>query len=308
MTHIDIEKFLEENDVITSVKVYDGNTANSLILADGQLVSNGTDYTHIAPMQSVFVTVKNEAATLDVTYTADMLASAPGSSLKSAREMAEDLSDLRLSATTGKQSAKTLIRFSPTASKAYVPGEDAELLVDNEVRPVISLFSVADGKPLDIQQLDMADRIPLGFYLQTPDTVSLTISKGEGGEWSGWYLSDVQSQKNYSLETAETVIPLGLLGTNVGRFFLIKGDPTANEAISGNEAHCYCYRKGTDRIVVRSVNTVMKRCEIYSASGTLVDQANGESMEYRLRPTSGVNIIKVYPAEKEPQVFKIVCY
>lgn len=308
MTHIDIEKFLEENDVITSVKVYDGNTANSLILADGQLVSNGTDYTHIAPMQSVFVTVKNEAATLDVTYTADMLASAPGSSLKSAREMAEDLSDLRLSATTGKQSAKTLIRFSPTASKAYVPGEDAELLVDNEVRPVISLFSVADGKPLDIQQLDMADRIPLGFYLQTPDTVFLTISKGEGGEWSGWYLSDVQSQKNYSLETAETVIPLGLLGTNVGRFFLIKGDPTANEAISGNEAHCYCYRKGTDRIVVRSVNTVMKRCEIYSASGTLVDQANGESMEYRLRPTSGVNIIKVYPAEKEPQVFKIVCY
>ena len=52
----------------------------------------------------------------------------------------------------------------------------------------------------------------------------------------------------------------------------------------------------------------MIRCEIYSASGTLVDRTNGESTEYRLRPTSGVNIIKVYPEGKEPQVFKVSCY
>ena len=59
--------------------------------------------------------------------------------------------------------------------------------------------------------------------------------------------------------------------------------------------------RGTDRIVVRSTNAPMKRCEIYSASGTLVDRANGESTEYRLRPTSGMNIIKVYPEGKEPK-------
>lgn len=308
MTHIDIQKFMEGNNNVTSVKVYDGNTANSLILAEGQLVSNGAGYTHIAPMQSVFVTVKDDATTLPVIYTADMLASAPGSSLKSARKMGETLSDLRLSATTGKHSANALIRFSPVASKAYVPGEDAELLVDNEVRPAISLFSVADGKPLDIQQLDMADRIPLGFYLRTPGTVSLAVNKSESGEWDGWYLSDIQTQKSYSLGTAGTVIPLGTLSTNIGRFFLTKGDPTANEAISTAESRCYCYREGTDRIVVRSMNTTMKRCELYSANGTLVDRTDGESTGYRLRSTSGVNIVKIYLKNNEPLVFKISCY
>lgn len=307
MAHIDVAKFMAENN-FTSVKVYDGNNANSQILVDGELVSNGANYTHIAPMQSVFVTVANDAPTLNVTYTADMLASAPGSLLKSHRMAAENHSDLSLSATAGKHVANTLVRLSAAASKAYVPGEDAELLVDNEVRPAIALFSVAGGKSLDIQQLDGADRIPLGFYLQTPDTVSLTIRKSGSGEWDGWYLSDLQLQKNYPLGTAETVIPLGVLSTNVGRFFLVKGDPTANESIADGDIRCYCYREGTDRIVVRSTNAPMKRCEIYSASGTLVDRANGESTEYRLRPTSGVNIIKVYPEGKEPQVFKVSCY
>lgn len=307
MAHIDVAEFMAVNN-FTSVKVYDGNNANSQILVDGELVSNGADYTHIAPMQSVFVTVANDAQTLNVTYTADMLASAPGSLLKSHRMAAENHSDLSLSATAGKHVANTLVRLSAAASKAYVPGEDAELLVDNEVRPAIALFSVAGGKSLDIQQLDGADRIPLGFYLQTPDTVSLTIRKSGSGEWDGWYLTDIQLQKSYPLEAAETVIPLGLLSTNVGRFFLVKGNPTANESIADGDVRCYCYREGTDRIVVRSTNAPMKRCEIYSASGTLVDRANGESTEYRLRPTSGVNIIKVYPEGKEPQVFKVSCY
>lgn len=307
MAHIDVAEFMAVNN-FTSVKVYDGNTANSQILVDGELVSNGANYTHIAPMQSVFVTVANDVQTLNVTYTDDMLASAPGSLLKSHRIAAENHSDLSLSATAGKHVANTLVRLSPAASKAYVPGEDAELLVDNEVRPAIALFSVAGGKSLDIQQLDGADRIPLGFYLQTSDTVSLTIRKSGSGEWNGWYLSDIQLQKNYPLETAETVIPLGELSTNVGRFFLVKGNPTANESIADGDIRCYCYREGTDRIVVRSTNAPMKRCEIYSASGTLVDRANGESTEYRLRPTSGVNIIKVYPEGKEPQVFKVSCY
>ena len=307
MAHINVAEFMAVNN-FTSVKVYDGNNANSQILVDGELVSNGVNYTHIAPMQSVFVTVANDDQTLNVTYTADMLASAPGSLLKSHRMAAENHSDLSLSATAGKYVANTLVRLSPAASKAYVPGEDAELLVDNEVRPAIALFSVAGGKSLDIQQLDGADRIPLGFYLQTPDTVSLTIRKSGSGEWDGWYLSDIQLQKNYPLEAAETVIPLGVLSTNVGRFFLVKGNPTANESIADGDIRCYCYREGTDRIVVRSTNAPMKRCEIYSASGTLVDRANGESTEYRLRPTSGVNIIKVYPEGKEPQVFKVSCY
>ncbi|MFR8359698.1 MAG: hypothetical protein ACLVEJ_31325 [Parabacteroides sp.] len=45
---------MKENPGVKSVQVYDGNSSNSTIKADGQLLSNGAGYTRIAPMQSFF--------------------------------------------------------------------------------------------------------------------------------------------------------------------------------------------------------------------------------------------------------------
>lgn len=309
MTHIDIQKFITNNKNIKSIKVYDGNTANSSILVDRQLLSNGTNFTHIAPMQSVFVETEtaNELS-INVTFTADMLTSAPVQQLKNVRMKVNQQADLHLQASTGSKTAHSLIRQTSLAANAYVPGEDAELLIDNEVCPSIALFSVAGNRTLDIQQLNTTERIPLGFYMQKPDTVVLMIRRNDNEAWNDWYLSDVQLQKHYSLKSNETIIPLGVLSTNVGRFFLVKGNPAANSAPSDNETSCYCYREGTDYIVVRSANDKMTHCEIFASNGKLIDKTNKESMEYRLRTVNGVNIIKVYAKDKEPKVFKVSCY
>ena len=40
--------------------------------------------------------------------------------------------------------------------------------MDNEVAPAIAVFSIVDGKALDIQQLNSAVQIPLGFSLRDP--------------------------------------------------------------------------------------------------------------------------------------------
>ena len=307
MTHIDIQKFMVANN-LTSVKVYDGNTANSLILADGELVSNGADFTHIAPMQSVFVTVADVAQSLKITYTEDMLTSYPGLLLKTRKSNSDSSQDLCLMAALGENMAKALIRVSADASNDYIPGEDAELLLDNEVRPNIALFSIADNKSLDIQLLNNADKIPLGFYLQNPDVVNLIVRKSNFGEWKDWYLVDIQSGKNYSLDSEETVVSLGRLTTNVGRFFLVKGNSLENNAFNDYDDWCYCFRESTDCIVVRSKNNVMNRCEVYSENGTLVDLESKESKEFRLNPTCGINILKVYMEGREPKILKISCY
>ena len=81
---------------LTSVKVYDGNSANSLIMAEGELVSNGADFTHIAPMQSVFVTVADVTKSLKITFTEEMLTSSPGMLLKSSKRNAATSQDLCL--------------------------------------------------------------------------------------------------------------------------------------------------------------------------------------------------------------------
>ena len=150
-------------------------------------------------------------------------------------------------------------------------GEDAELLIDNEIRPAIAIFSVANGKALDIQQLQNATEIQLGFYLRIPAEVSLSVRKALGGEWTGWSLFDVEKNKRYSLDNPDIKIDLGTLSTNIGRFYLTNGTVTANESDISTENKVYCYREGTNQVIIRSTAVVMTRCEIYTVKGQLID-------------------------------------
>mgnify|MGYP001306670663 FL=1 len=232
MAHIDIAKFMAANPTITSVKVYDGNSNNSLIKLDGQLISNGSGYWYIAPMQSVFVTVGTSGTQLSVRFNEDMLCQVPGNSgqLRNAKTRlasnrnANISSALSVTATSAGSSATALLIIKPGASAAYVPGEDTELLLDNEVPPAIAVFSAANGKALDIQQLNMsARRIPLGVSLKKAGRVTLSLSHIVGDNWSKWTLVDTESGKRYPLaQQYEVTIDVGILQTHAGRFCLEK--------------------------------------------------------------------------------------
>lgn len=230
MAHIDIAKFLARNTNITSIKVYDGNTNNSLIAADGTLFGNNNGYAYIAPMQSFFVTVSSAANSLTLNYTYDMLTQAPGSNVYALRNHSRALpaaasmptGTLQLSASTGNVTSNCLVRISPKASNSYLPGEETEMLTDNEVPPVIALYTVADGKALDIQQLKDATRIPIGFKLRSAAKVSLTLTHTNGDIWKNRQLVDTQTGEIYSLNDPEVFVDLGTLSTHVGRFYLEK--------------------------------------------------------------------------------------
>lgn len=310
MSHIDIAAFLAGNQTITSVKVYDGNTSNSLILSDGQLLANSdAGYTKIAPMQSFFVTVAGASASQSISYTEAMLVSGAGNKLKSKAAATDtEPSTLQLTATAGGYASKAMLRINPAASNAYVSGEDAEVLIDNEVRPVIALFSVAGGKALDIQQLNEATEIPLGFHLKNAAAVTLSVDKAVAGDWTGWSLQDAETGLRYPLDNPSTTIDLGVLSTNIGRFYLKNETATGNEAIEASGNTVYCTRQAAEQALVRSTAGNMARCEVYSATGSRVDEVVGEASEYHLRLVPGVNIIKVYMPDGKTQVFKLACF
>lgn len=311
MSHLDISEFMNQNPAVKSVQVYDGNSNNSNINADGQLLSNGAGYTRIAPMQSFFISVASAATSQTIKYTESMLVSAPGpdNKLKSADSSTqEDPSALYLTATTSQAVSNALLRFNPASDNKYVAGEDAELLIDNEIRPAIAIFSVANGKALDIQQLQNATEIQLGFYLRIPAEVSLSVRKTLGGEWSGWSLFDVEKNKRYSLDNPDMKIDLGTLSTNIGRFYLTNGMVTANESDISTENKVYCYREGTNQVIIRSTAVVMTRCEIYTVNGQLIDLVSYPADEYQLRLSPGINLIKVYIQDETPQILKLSNY
>ena len=280
------------------IKVYNGSGNNSIIYSDDELLyaTNGGTYTiaDIPPMQSFFVELSSTDEYNDecsITYTEDMLTQKPGSNLRSASSSPSDA--FYLSASASGQRSSAMLRFSASASDYYHEGEDADILIDDEVPPAVAVFTVADSHALDIQQRASGGDIPIGFVLPKADEVTLRIDVPE--EYAGWVLNDLETGKNYALHSGTNELELGRMLTNVGRFSLRGSVPTGNEVISASQPRIYCFREeGGNTLVVRSAEGMMARCEIYTLAGQLSGVASYETNEYRLPVPPGIKIVKVH--------------
>ena len=217
VAHVNLASFMNTNG-ISEVKVFDGNENNSLILVDGQLVSSGSLLTYIKPMESFFV--MNYAGN-EVTYTADMLTAGGETRTRSASPAP---AALRLAATLDGHTAHALLRVSPTASAGVVPGEDTKLLVEGEARPAVAIYTVADGRALDIQQVpDDVRRIPLGFYLPGGGKADIRLTpQFTDPEWSDWFLLDLRTGQRRRLTPA--AIDLHDVENGSSRYVLVKNE------------------------------------------------------------------------------------
>lgn len=317
MSHLDIEKFLQGNPDLSYVQVYDGTGNNALIQvtegAGGLLSSKGDApaYKKIAPLQSFFVTAKNDVTACELVFTEEMLCAGTGAGnlLKSAaaneRESMEDA--IYLQAESGGFSAHSMIYFNASASDTYKVGEDAEVLIDQEASPAMELFTIAGERALDIQQRAHGGVIPLGFYAAKPmDDVCLTITLPM--DYSGWVLEDLELGKLYPLQAGtDNQIQVGRLTAQAGRFLLKGSGATANEPIVATPAKLYAYvEAGSDQLVICSREGWMQRCEVYAVDGKLRGIARFGSDEYRMRRTRGVNIIKVYFEDGRSEIVKLL--
>ena len=306
MAHINIKKFLETNSDVTGVKVYDGNANNSAILCDGDLLTNADGWTGIAPMQSFFVTTKGDASmACDITFTRAMLEQQPGGgqplrvSQCRAMETAADGGRLVIRAKAGGVESTALVRFSDGASAGFVPGEDASLLVDDEVRPRVQVFTLAGGRAADIQQTPDVDRLTLG--LMTAAGAPLTLSLDGDTDWT---LYDTQTGATYPMDGGAEV-DLGPTGSSTGRYMLVRDA----SAIAGGlvpDGGVIINRTQQGTLTVTSADgTALKSCKVYSADGTLVDSADGEAPSLELRAARGVSIVAVAKADGTSYTQKI---
>ena len=218
VAHVNLASFMQRNG-IGEVKVFDGNENNSLILVDGELLSaSGNEVQYIKPMESFFVM---NYTGYEVTYTADMLTAGGETRTRSASPAP---AALRLAATLDGHTAHALLRVSPTASAGVVPGEDTKLLVEGEARPAVAIYTVADGRALDIQQVP-ADvrRIPLGFYLPGGGKADIRLTpQFTDPQWSDWFLLDLRTGQRRRLTPA--AIDLHDVENGSSRYVLVKNE------------------------------------------------------------------------------------
>lgn len=214
MTHIDVAKFLVGNTNIGFVKVYDGNTNNT--------ITTGV----IAPMQSFFVVLKSGASTnTTIQFTADMLTTNNGVSIRNSltRSSCNEMigNDIQIQASSGSIVHTTLLRHRRGTDNGYKLGEDSEMLFDSGVKPIVSIFTITDTRALDFQQFDNSTSIRIGIYVDSPVPVSLKVNTN-GDFWKNWILKDKLRNVEYTMRQLVEGINLGMVSTSMNRFEFVK--------------------------------------------------------------------------------------
>lgn len=223
MTHLDIEKFLTANRTnVNAVEVYDGTQYVAITCDDqGNLISTLKETpTMVAPMEAVFVQAKNAGTSLSLNLTKEMF-HLKGKSLRtraSRSGYAHSKGSLRMKATVSGESSSCILLCSSRYADTYRTSEDITALIDNDAKPAVAIFTVADRKALSIQRMRSATRIPVGFYLKQTGNVSLTFDASDN-TWNGWKLKDEQTGRSYPINGR---ITLNDVSTGSGRFFLEK--------------------------------------------------------------------------------------
>ena len=202
-----------------------GDEDLTLVLADGQLLSStGNAVTTLKPYEAFFVAYGDNAANKGtLAFNANMLGQGENPVYtRSAGSSALPKATLRLHATLNGQTAHALLRISASASAAALPGEDTKLLVEGEARPAVAIYTVADGRALDIQQVPQGvDRSPLGFYLPDGGEADIRFRADfTDPQWHDWWLQDLRTGQRQRLTTA--TLTLKGVRNGSGQYVLVR--------------------------------------------------------------------------------------
>lgn len=216
MSYIDVQTFLSNNTGVSAIK---------LVETDEIINSSNANGTQIAPMQAFYV-VANAASNLkelSIIYTQDMFVqpSASTATRASRSVSAPSASEMKISATSEGTVSTCLLTLSAEASDSYSAKEDVVSLIDEDFMPKVKVYTVADKRALDIQKMNNAKHVDLGFVVKD-GTQNAEITLNYGSNWKGWTLVDKQTGNRYELNGNTVSVNAGALKSNDSRFYLEK--------------------------------------------------------------------------------------
>ncbi|WP_148477433.1 T9SS type A sorting domain-containing protein [Parabacteroides johnsonii] len=258
MSHLDMTKFLNGKSQNTYyIMTATGTTTN--ILGDEYSISTGdADPNYVAPLQSFIV--KDLASAI---FTTDMIAKAPATGkmgLRSATSSPadENLPQLRITATRDGVRNTAVVAGLVTASDSYVEGEDAALLINEEVAAP-QVYTLAGNQMMAINVTPELAEIPLGIYGK--DATPVELSFAVSGAMKNVKLVDKQTGKRYNVTDGLT---LTVPGNTSGRYVLNGSIATSNEIIA--QGRIIFYNSASGRIDISSVDP-LSEVTVYDIAG-----------------------------------------
>lgn len=225
MSYLDIRTLLAENaGTVSAIRLETDNGNTTYKIESGNLIATGGEnpVNVIAPMQAFYVTASASGETASISYSEKMFVQ-PSSTVATRNSMTAMQSQptaMNISLRSVDEQSGCIVLLNNKASDAYVPGEDVPLLIDRERMPKLKVFTLAESKALDIQQMNDSKEIELGFIAKGSQKGIMTLNAGS--LWRGWCLVDVRTQTRYLLSGGSVDIEISNISDCNGRYYLVK--------------------------------------------------------------------------------------
>lgn len=225
MSYLDIRTLLSENaGTVSAIRLETDNGNTTYKIESGNLIATGGEnpVNVIAPMQAFYVTASASGGTVSISYSEKMFVQ-PSSTVATRNSMTAMQSQptaMNISLRSVDEQSGCIVLLNNKASDAYVPGEDVPLLIDRERMPKLKVFTLAESKALDIQQMNDSKEIELGFIAKGSQKGIMTLNAGS--LWRGWCLVDVRTQTRYLLSGGSVDIEISNISDCNGRYYLVK--------------------------------------------------------------------------------------
>ncbi|MDD3480387.1 MAG: T9SS type A sorting domain-containing protein [Paludibacteraceae bacterium] len=177
MANLDLALFFAANPNLSGTFwLYDSENQTIPMTPLNGLTTSSTVLDYIPPMRSFLVQTTDDVQSLTLNFRANManiidlngIASAQQSPARMKRKSVSDDQVieggiLRIDAVRNGVKSRAIIAQNNEASRAYVMGEDAELLMLDVTMTPAAIYSVADNMALSINAVSDIDMIPLAF-------------------------------------------------------------------------------------------------------------------------------------------------
>lgn len=236
MSYLDIKTFLTENkQSVQAIRIIDSESVfgeeEGLVRIslgeNGDLSFDvaGEQSNTIAPLQAFYVEVLEgyTSDNVNITYTSDMFVqpSASTATRSSRSASVPTAGEMKISAVSGNSVSSCSLLRSAGASDSYSAKEDVISLIDEDFMPKVKVYTVADKRALDIQKMNNAKHVDLGFVVKD-GTQNAEITLNYGNNWKGWTLVDKQTGNRYKLNGNTVSVNASALKSNDSRFYLEK--------------------------------------------------------------------------------------
>lgn len=308
MSRLNIKKFLEVNENVSSVKVEVENESGGMEEQTVSKVASTGNATTIAPMQAFYVTTNDKPSTqITLLLTPEMIGGSKKATEESKPAEAKGLKVYVESLKTRSKSAAMLVMENSETAYDVSDGSSFKnsvlvpTLLDSEVKSPLKVFGIQQSQAYDI--LPMTGATSLGIYLSQKDSIRIEVKPIQGVDMSGYVLHDMLSGADYSLDSPLIIADAE---TSLGRFVIRSRYGSTDVTSVDTDQRISIVQEGSS-VLVQSAGGLLKSVKVIDLNGRIISRVQGNGSRcLKTSIATGIQIIHIELTDGSSKDYKMI--